>query len=242
MLTVLTGIISEPGERPGWFIPPPQVTDTPASPSGEAVTGIAHGIAGPVAFLAAAAAAGMTVDRQGEAVHVAANWLVRWRCAGTWPPAITGAELASGIPDPMPGRRDAWCYGTPGIARALIMAGHALRDRDLIRAARNALDFMAEREARNWDAAGPTVCHGYSGVLLSTMRDADAIAACAAERVVAAFNPRFRYEFRHESDSIPADRPGLLTGAAGIALALADYSALPCPAVPTPWDAALLLA
>jgi lantibiotic biosynthesis protein len=54
-------------------------------------------------------------------------------------------------------------------------------------------------------------------------------------------DPRFPFRFRHRDHGVPADEPGLLTGAAGIALALADPAILPAPDVPTPWTAALLL-
>jgi hypothetical protein len=37
------------------------------------------------------------------------------------------------------------------------------------------------------------------------------------------------------------DRPGFLTGATGVALALADHAQLPTPPVTTAWDAILLL-
>ncbi len=37
------------------------------------------------------------------------------------------------------------------------------------------------------------------------------------------------------------DEPGLLTGAAGTALALADHGQLPTPTAPARWDSLLLL-
>jgi hypothetical protein len=99
---------------------------------------MAHGIAGPLALLSIASSAGWEVDGQTAAIRAAAQWLLTWQTPGTttWPPYITGRELDDGPPAPAPaaGRRDAWCYGAPGIGRALTLAGHALPDPHLIEA------------------------------------------------------------------------------------------------------------
>lgn len=141
----------------------------------------------------------------------------------------------------MPGRRDAWCYGVPGIARSLILAGQAVHDRDLTMKGLSSLAAMADRDARLWDVEGPTLCHGYAGVLQSAARNDATIAARAAGHVTAAFSQDHTYVFCHHTNGIKADRPGLLTGAAGTALALADYSDLPSPWASSQWDAVLLL-
>jgi lantibiotic biosynthesis protein len=239
MLTTLILMITSSADQPGWWIPARPRQPARSDPSGEAVTGIAHGIAGPLAFLAAAHQAGYSAEGQTAAIRAAATWLVQWRTEGFWPPAITGTELASGLADPMPGRRDAWCYGTPGIARALSLAGNALGDPQLVQYAMEALAVMAGQE--RWDVDGPTICHGYAGVLQSSAPGAAAVARRAARAVVADRNPAFSYVFRHHSRDGQTDRPGLLTGSSGIALALADYGALPAAQTTSPWDCVLLL-
>jgi hypothetical protein len=87
---------------------------------------------------------------------------------------------------------------------------------------------------------GPSLCHGHAGVLQSVTAHSS-FADQTAATVAAMFNPRHRYGFQHIHHNAPADDPGLLTGASGITLALADHGNLPAPATPTTWDSVLLL-
>ncbi|MGH3275737.1 MAG: lanthionine synthetase C family protein [Streptosporangiaceae bacterium] len=226
------------GARPGWWTPADQhAGNTQPDPSGMAATGMAHGIAGPLAFLSLAHLAGYSVAGQDTAITEAARWLLRWRTAGTgtWPPSVTGTELDTGAAVPAAGRRDAWCYGTPGIGRSIALAGQATGDPVLTGAASAAITSLAARPAGQWDVEGPALCHGYAGVLQSTS------AAQAAQAVTTLFDPGQRFGFRHVADQAATDEPGFLVGAAGIALALADHGDLPAREVPARWDALLLL-
>jgi hypothetical protein len=246
-LTTLTTMINNPcgGTRPGWWLPP---DDHPAAnaltSSGVAETGMAHGIAGPLALLSTAAVAGWTVDGQINAIRIAATWLLTWRTVGTttWPPHITGAELNNQQPTPTPaaGRRDAWCYGSPGISRALAAASRALDDPRSAQAGNTAITALADRPAHRWDTEGPALCHGTAGVLQCAIRH-PITADLAASAVTAAFDPRHTFAVQNTHNHTASDDPGLLTGAAGIALALADHGGLPASTTPTRWDAALLL-
>jgi hypothetical protein len=68
-----------------------------------------------------------------------------------------------------------------------------------------------------------------------------AAADLAASVVTAMFDSRQAFAVQNLHHHTASDDPGLLTGAAGIALALADNGGLPAPKIPTQWDAALLL-
>jgi hypothetical protein len=245
-LTTLTTLINGGGEgRPGWWLPADRHPQAVAvHPSGVATTGLAHGIAGPLALLSAAHLAEHTVTGQQDAISHAANWLLRWRDerTGTWPPHITGDELAAGRAAPPVGRADAWCYGIPGISRALGLAGQAARDRAVEAAAGAAVLRLADRPGR-WDVEGPTLCHGYAGVLRAAESvNNTAVAEQAVTAVVGAFDSARRFGFQHVAGSTATDRPGFLTGAAGAALALAEHAALAGPTgLRTAWDALLLL-
>ncbi len=109
-------------------------------------------------------------------------------------------------------------------------------------ASRDALRLLAERPGR-WDVEGPTLCHGYAGVL----RAADAIhntavAGHAATAITDAYDRTRRFGFAHLAGSTVTDRPGFLTGAAGTALTLAEHATFPMPeGLRTTWDALLLL-
>ncbi|ADP78957.1 lanthionine synthetase C family protein [Pseudofrankia inefficax] len=245
-LTTLARLINQPaGSRPGWWLPadrhPAAVN---AHPSGAATTGMAHGIAGPLALLAIGHQAGCTVPGQRDAITQAAAWLLRWRDerTGTWPPHITGDELDAGRADPPVGRADAWCYGIPGISRALTLAGQAGQESTTQDATRDALRALADRPGR-WDVDGPTLCHGHAGVLRTAhAMHHPVLARQAATAVADAFDPTHRFCFAHVAGSTATDRPGFLTGAAGTALALAEHAAFPVSHdLHTAWDALLLL-
>ena len=243
-LNTLTGILAPRDHpRPGWWLAaehrPPRPT---IDPSGAASTGLAHGVAGPLAFLSTAHLAGWTRPGQTDAIHHAATWLLHWRYPdGTWPPAITGTELDNHSTPKARGRSDAWCYGTPGIANALTHAGHALDDNTLITAVSDALDAMAARDPDDWDVEGPTLCHGHAGILQATHHTKLAIADAAAQTITNHFDTTTKFGFQHHEHGAVHDTPGLLTGAAGIAMALADRHDIPARANVTTWDSLLNL-
>jgi hypothetical protein len=205
---------------------------------------MAHGIAGPLALLSTATTAGWTVDGQISAIRTAATWLLTWQTPGTttWPPHITGPELDHQQPPPAPaaGRCDAWCYGTPGISHALTMASRALDDPRPAQGANTALTALTARPALRWDTEGPALCHGSAGVL-QCAADYPITADLAASALIAAFDPRHTFAVQNIHNQTASDDPGLLTGAAGVALALADHGGIPAPETSTRWDAALLL-
>ncbi|MFD9869071.1 lanthionine synthetase LanC family protein [Streptomyces niveus] len=232
-LGALTHMILTPlGARPGWWLPAdlhPPTVQVPVT--GAATTGLAHGIAGPLALLAAAHRAGYTVPGQADAIHAAATWLVTRQSPNrTWPPHISGAALDSrnestSRPE---GRITAWCYGTPGIATALRGAGHAVDEAAFHRAAEAAMTSLAARRPDEWDTEGTALCHGSAGILQAAHR----------------FRHRGLTEHAAQVTSTYAQAlgpPGFLTGTAGAALALADFGRLlPRPASDV-WDCLVLL-
>lgn len=241
----LTAMIETPGGgRPGWWRPTPQHPAARTDPHNvdAANTGMAHGIAGPLAFLAACHSRGWGSPAQAHAIRTASDWLLRWRSGDGWPPQITADDLAGTALGPSArGRRDAWCYGAPGIGAALMASGLALANPDLTEAGRSAIGALAARPA-GWDIEGPTICHGTAGVLLCAQSvGSHATADHAAGALTAQHDLRFPFLFQHCDHGVATDEPGLLVGAAGIALTLAERCGLPAPDVPTPWTAALLL-
>lgn len=234
-LETLTSILApRDGARPGWWLADPP--GPAADHSGAANTGLAHGVAGPLALLSTAHCAGRSVPGQADAIAHAAEWLLHWRGDdGRWPPTVTGTELDTDSPATATGRTDAWCYGTPGITRALTQAAAALSNPEMRSTAETALDTMASRDPETWDVEGPTLCHGYAGVLQSVPKD-HPVAKAAARSVAASFGPTHAFGFQHLDRGQAHDEPGLLTGATGVALALADHEHLPCANAPTSWD------
>jgi hypothetical protein len=226
---------------PGWYVLPDDDQDRPEPVPPGMSPGLAHGIAGPLSLLATAWQAGVTVPGHEQAVHRIAEWLQARLCRNGygcyWPSTISPHEEITGLADTPPAHRiGSWCWGTPGIARALQLAGRALGrpewERTAVDVQRSLFD-CPEQDLMLPDAA---LCHGLGGLLVTTdliARDSGdpelaAGASRTAEAMVALFDPDARYGYRHvlagQQGSVVPDRPGFLNGAAGVALALREYA------------------
>lgn len=245
--------------RPGWWIPP---DPDGRHPPGGADLGVAHGISGPLALLAQAHAAGLEVPGQPDAVRGVSAWLLAWQDPDhRWPGIVDPQHDPAAGADPT---RSAWCYGAAGVASSLLDAGLALGDAGLVGAATAAVAAMGSQHPDSWQLWGPTVCHGYAGLLAVASRVAAAtgdhtvagVAATAARLTLACFADNAPWGFRHvhlwgPAGPVASDVAGLLVGAAGVALALADWVATvdapsattaSSPARPAPsWRTPLLL-
>ncbi|MBB5998747.1 lanthionine synthetase C family protein [Streptomonospora salina] len=188
---------------------------------GHADLGMAHGVTGPLALLSHTMRAGVTVHGQAEAIDTIAAWLERWRRTGPagpwWPEHLTFGELQTDVVDQAGPRRPSWCYGTPGIARALQLAGLALGDRVRQEQAETAFHRCLSDPAQRAQLVDPAVCHGWAGVLATTWHAAaDARFAPLADHL-----PRLQDTLLHEATHGAAPLgPGLIEGRAGIAATL----------------------
>ncbi|HMH92653.1 MAG TPA: lanthionine synthetase C family protein [Streptosporangiaceae bacterium] len=261
LLGGLAGLLAAPGQPRRWHTPA-DLTSGPlrqSFPRGLHNCGLAHGAPGPLALLSLALLAGMRVPGAADAIHATASWLAANR-TGTaqgpdWP---DGVALDAGRPPATPSQgqgpgRAAWCYGTPGVARSLWLAGRAVAERKWQELAARAIRAVASRPLTAWGLSGPGFCHGEAGLLQVLRRFAadlgdPAIAAAASRlttRLVSRFDPAAPFGVRvTDPDGVLTDQPGLLDGAVGIALALqvlpeARPASLPAA---TPWDRAFLLA
>jgi lantibiotic biosynthesis protein len=238
---VLRGLVSlaQPQDGPPrWMTPPQLLGDTSMSrvyPWGNLNCGLAHGIPGPLALLALALGGGVEVSGQAEAVRRLADWLLAHRADDhwgiNWPMAVPLAP--AGAPDPdsaeLEPSRSAWCYGSPGIARALWLAGDSLEDDALREVAVEAMRAVLRRPVYERRIESPTFCHGVAGLLQIVLRFAhdtglavftDA-AAELADQLLAAYEPERPLGYASlEARSNPVDRAGLLDGAPGVAMTL----------------------
>lgn len=229
-------------------------------PHGYVNLGLAHGIAGPLAALCYAAsdfaASGFTATtgyRQHQILqtirHVA-DYLV----------AVSfddgrGRNWAMGVPLTSTGAQDqvdrtptrtAWCYGAPGVACALLAAAQTLADSDLRALAIDTFDGVLRRVAEHGGFPEATVCHGAAGALAICVRfarDTESVLARRAlpaltEQLLAHCDPDLLLGVQDlEQPGVLLDSPGLLSGSAGVALAL--WSA--ATGVPARWERALLI-
>jgi class I lanthipeptide synthase len=238
---LLAGLVAlaEPHDGPPRWMTPPQLLGDQSMarvyPWGNLNCGLAHGIPGPLAVLALALGSGVEVPGQAEAVRRLADWLVAHRTDDhwgvNWPSAVPLPPPEAPDPDPAGLRpaRSAWCYGSPGLARALWFAGVALQDAALRELAVEALCAVVRRPLPARAIDSPTFCHGVAGLLQIVLRFAHdsgraAFAGAAAELVdqlLAAYEPDRPLGYASlEPEGNPVDRAGLLDGAPGVALTL----------------------
>ncbi|MFI5617460.1 lanthionine synthetase C family protein [Streptomyces sp. NPDC051567] len=234
-LVALTRPLAVDGETlPGWWCAhdPRRLH----APGGHANFGMAHGITGPFALLAQALRRGAVVDGQREAVATVTAWFDRWQQHDDhglwWPETITRQEVVAGRPQVTGTGRPSWCYGTPGITRALQLAAIATADIGRQEAAENALAACLSDERQLAHLADAGLCHGTAGLFQTTWRAArDArtpILGAAARRLADTFAGQRAFE-----------DTAFLEGAAGQALAQA--TALHDRAPASRWDACLLI-
>ncbi|MFD5283940.1 lanthionine synthetase C family protein [Streptomyces rubrogriseus] len=237
-----------------WALDAPRIGSEAAFPGGHLNLGLSHGVAGPLALLALAWEQGVRVPRQREAVEATAALLRTWAVADRygvfWPGYLSFAQWQRG-PAAYDGaaKWPAWCYGAPGVSRALQLAGRALGRADFSDLARASVERLLVLPRSAWGIDDHALCHGWAGALhqLGRLNEAwqdprlaelrDDIAA----GLVSAFDPEVPFGLRFTMTKVPfgSDVSGYLDGAAGVALALDSYAAAGTPA---DWDMPLLLA
>ncbi|GAB3852502.1 lanthionine synthetase C family protein [Dactylosporangium cerinum] len=222
---------------PGWWVnhdPDP----TLPTPGGHANLGMAHGAAGILALLASAHRRGHTVDGHLDAIRRLTRVFDRWRQddAGTvdpwWPQWLTLDDLDTGHTHQPEPNQPSWCYGTPGIARALQLAAIATDEHSRrVDAEQILADCLTDASVAR--LTGPGLCHGLAGLFQTAYRAAaDATTDTIAERL-----PNLA-EAVTRAAAAADGHTGLLTGHTGIALA-AETAAHGTPT--TGWDTCLLI-
>ncbi|MGW1032300.1 lanthionine synthetase C family protein [Streptomyces antibioticus] len=230
-------------EVPGWW-----TSDSPSGrpdaawPTGHGNFGMAHGVAGPIALLALSARAGHSVAGRHQAlIHCCRLLETRAHClrngATAWPETLTIDGWADRSIMPRRPGRPSWCYGTPGIARALQLAAIACSRAAARRLAEDALTTCATDPEQIARIDNATVCHGWAGLCLTMDRAAaDTTPDSALRRVL----PRLRSRFAtHVAQHALPGSAGVLTGGDGALLTL--HTLNPARPVATGWEACLLL-
>lgn len=209
--------------------------------------GLAHGVPGPLVILSLALKAGYEIDGLRESVEFWSGWLKKNHIRDEWGTNWTGAIYMNNSEQAASkGTRAAWCYGVPGVARSLYIAGDALGDSELMDFAADAMLSVFKRPEKVQNSSAPTMCHGRAGVLQVTMRFFNATGLPEfqqeAEKICQELVDRFdQSKVWGYTDPSPGgeetDSACLLTGAAGVALALLSAA---CPVEPV-WDQVFLL-
>lgn len=230
------------GIVPGWWCPSPPSSHRASDwPGGHGNLGMAHGIAGPLAFMSITALRGITVPGQLSAIDMIQTWLDRWRVNDRrdawWPGMISHTEWREGLVWQVGPQRPSWCYGTPGIARALQLAAMATRDQVSKEAAEAALAGCASDERQLSQVHDGSLCHGWAGLLQTLWRASrDEGPGGILRDLLTDIRRRLEH---HLTLNRYHETPGLLEGEAGICLALHTVEHDTAPV--TNWDACLLV-
>lgn len=237
--SALGALMSNQPGRPAWWTPIHQMHSRMQGeyPNGHLNLGVAHGLAGVLAFLALAVRSGIgtlaladTVLSIGVFVEesiVSDRWGINW-------PAVIALDR-----NPVPNGRATWCYGAPGVARALYLAGSVLKQPQMVETSRRALLAVEARSHENWHLITPTFCHGFAGLLQIAVRfhrDAgcgERLAVECIDQILQHYEPQATFGFRDVTpNGERLDRLDLLEGAVGVVLALLSVTSPVNPA----WD------
>ncbi|TLS43717.1 lanthionine synthetase [Streptomyces montanus] len=231
-----------------WLSEPPQTARTPRRwllvpevyppvgdyhekyPHGYLNLGFSHGIPGVAAALAGAAAGGHRHPGLETAVTSLTSWILTHQTSDEfgplWPDGVPVDEDGNEQPRAHGHDQIAWCYGTAGVASALLSIARSTGDGDLLKTAVTAFEAVLRRAAHAGPMS-PTLCHGQAGLLM--MCRAFAPWSDSAREAIPALLDRLldhSDEARpvvfadHEVPGNLVDDPGLLSGAAGVALAI----------------------
>jgi lantibiotic modifying enzyme len=153
----------EEGGAVSWFTP---VRSMPSShreiyPDGYYNLGVSHGIPGVIGFLAAAHRRGVAATEARRLAEGAVRWLLDHRLpesSGNTFPGYAGPGI-----EPVPTRL-AWCYGDPGVAAVLGLAGRTFGREDWEREALAVARRAAKRGESDVSVVDAGLCHGTAGL------------------------------------------------------------------------------
>jgi lantibiotic biosynthesis protein len=228
-------------------------------PAGGVDVGMAHGVAGVIPLLARACALGVGDTASRGLLDGAVGWLLGHLVDSPAGPTAPSFVAAGAEPGPA---RSAWCYGDPGVAMALLLAARDVNEPGWEAAGTELALRAAMRPPEECGVSDAGVCHGSAGLahlfgrmhrLTDRPELADAamawlhrtLAACTRAAGLASAGPgQLAARPGNRGSDLPLrlgrspwNGPGLLEGAAGVALVLL---AACLPDEPT-WDQMLFV-
>ncbi|WP_082111924.1 lanthionine synthetase C family protein [Shouchella clausii] len=228
----------EEHEVPGWYVTQENQfleKDKKIYPFGNFNLGLAHGIPGPLSFLSLCLLKGIEIPGQRQAITTIGNWLVRHAKSNS-----TGAPVWAhrvGVKEAIANKytvideREGWCYGNPGVARSLYLAGKALNDLPYQEMAVKCFHGIKEKTLEELDLQSATFCHGKSGLLQIMVRMKNDLNINDFDKLINQLENGIKEQYRDQhplgfkdfeigSRTNELDKAGLLEGAAGVGLAL----------------------
>lgn len=207
--------------------------------------GVAHGIPGILLLLCKAYEMGIYVPKQLDTIKSVSEYIFD-SCIKNNTEIFWEAQKILGVDDKIVQSRDAWCYGTPGVAYSLLVASKLLNADEMCNLAINSMKVSLTRLR---ETISPTFCHGVSGL------------CCLARKFYEYTNDNYFYETQmkllgyilesynvqnpfgfkdkelEKGKIVDKDEIGLLTGTSGVLLTI-----LSCyRPIKTKWDSIFLL-
>lgn len=252
----ITDDIERHGEKvPGWHIPSEHhftQQEKDLYPKGSFNLGLAHGISGIIVVLSKALITGIKVKGQEQSIKKMVEFLIQFANKDEthlfWKGFISFEEFKSGkASNKVDFRRDAWCYGNPGVCLALLYAGKALEKNEYTELAIHTLE---ETIKELHGIYSPTFCHGFAGISQILLKANEIIGEKYFEehieelknKLINSYDDTYIFGFHnHEAfDSrgvIPVNYVGLLDGSVGVCLSLIGIEL----GVKTKWREAFVL-
>lgn len=233
---------------PGWYLPPHLQflkEDQQRFPKGSFNLGLAHGIPGALAFLSIAILHGVEVVGQRETIQCLAAWLQDHRQENQghlfWGTHVSFEEEIEQRKSKkcLSSKRNAWCYGTPGVSRSLFLAGKALGSEELKSFALDSFHSIFKQSREEWNLPSPTFCHGIAGLLMTTWimyQDSGSVflhsqAIMLKEILLEYYDPAHPFGFKNldpqrKGGFAEISQLSLIEGASGILLTLLSLDGL----------------
>lgn len=226
---------------PAWYISSENQfseTESMLYPYGNFNTSFSHGISGPLSFLAEMKDNGIIVEDQEEAINKIVSFLFKYKLfdgeRDFWKGQVDFHEYTRGkLSKDNIVRRDAWCYGNPGICYSILRAGKAMNNSSWID---YSLDNIRKTMNNIKGIFSPTFCHGYSG-LYQILNSAETIIGTEIyanekqillEKIMSYYDPNYIFGFKNieigddEENVRSFEYVGLLDGAVGVCLSLLE--------------------
>lgn len=208
--------------------------------------GLSHGIPGILLVLSKSYDSGICVKNQLDAIKYLSEYIfsccVKNNSEFFWQSQkIIGIDDDKAIPS-----RDAWCYGTPGVAYSLLIASRILNNDEM----RNlAVDSMKQSLKKPRNVISPTFCHGLSGLCNLARKFYEytkdyyfyEMYMDLLGHILNLYSDQYPFGFKNKElekgQIVNKDEIGLLTGTSGVILTI-----LSCyRPIKTQWDSIFLL-
>ncbi len=132
---------------------------------------LSHGISGILYTLSKAMKLGVVVDDQLSSIERIVRDILAFSYIDVngciqFSGRVSLDDYSNRIVDPH-NSRASWCYGSPGIASVLHLAGEVLNNHEIERVAYNSILKLCEEPVGDMKLEFPLICHGFAGTLLA---------------------------------------------------------------------------